>query len=77
MQTMGTLAILQQLGPGGERERGGEGGSMWAPTHEAQEGQMRDDGLHHLSKGVPSRLVPVSLTSTVTIVIISIREVTK
>lgn len=38
---------------------------------------MGDDGLHHLAPCVPSWLVAITLTSVVTIVVVSIRQVTK
>ncbi len=38
---------------------------------------MGDDGLHHLTPSIPPGLVAITLTSAVTIVIISIRQVTK
>ena len=53
-----------------------KGKSERQPTHETEEGQVGDDGLHHLAPSIPPWLVAITLTSTVTIVIISIRQVT-
>ena len=38
---------------------------------------MGDDGLHHLTPSIPPGLVAITLTDAVTVVIISIRQVTK
>ena len=38
---------------------------------------MGDDGLHHLTPCIPPGLVAITLTGAVTIVIISVRQVTK
>ena len=46
-------------------------------THEAEKRQVRDDGLHHLTPGIPARLVPISLPYAVAILIISIRQFTE
>lgn len=54
-----------------------KGNSERQPTHETEEGQVGDDGLHHLTPSIPPGLVAITLTSAVTIVIISVRQVTK
>ncbi len=60
----------------GETERQ-KGQSERQPTHETEEGQVGDDGLHHLTPSIPPGLVAITLTDAVTVVIISIRQVTK
>lgn len=54
-----------------------KGKSKRQPTHETEEGQVGDDGLHHLTPSIPPGLVAVTLTDAVTVVIISVRQVTK
>jgi len=60
----------------GQSERQ-KGQSERQPTHETEEGQVGDDGLHHLTPSIPPGLVAITLTDAVTVVIISIRQVTK
>ena len=57
----------------GKRQKGK---SERQPTHETEEGQVGDDGLHHLAPSIPPWLVAITLTGTMTIVIICIRQVT-